>query len=299
MPIAPQAISTGRLAIALPMPRGSGLQEGFWSRGSGHSVARPTNETTSTIAAAHQNSHSGTGRSVRTEMPWAISNTRRSAGLDGQLAEQRVPALVLGLVALDLEDALDVGCELEGGRLPGLDRLLDVVAVQVDVVGRVGADHDGHLVALLHLDVGRAADDLAVIDLDPVDGRLRWSGRLGGRGTTTRRAGLALGGGVGLHRLVTVVVAAATRDRDHDGHHGDDRSRHQQPYALVSRHGGGEVWLRRALVAEESGAKRIRAAGGRLRVRRKLLGGLRRHLHGHGRRALLAKGRLECGGLVG
>src|SRR5262245_58183436 len=148
MPIAPQTISTGRLPSARPIPPGSGLQVGLWRRGSGHRLASPTKETTSTIAAAHQNSHSGTGRSVRTEMPWAISNTCGSAGLDGQLAEQRVRALVLGLVTLDLEDTLDVRGEPEGGGLARRDRLLDVVAVQVHVVGRVRAHDDGHLVAL-------------------------------------------------------------------------------------------------------------------------------------------------------
>ena len=43
----------------------------FWRRGSGHSTASATNETTSTIAAAQPNSHSGMGRSDRTEIPCA------------------------------------------------------------------------------------------------------------------------------------------------------------------------------------------------------------------------------------
>src|SRR5215211_837189 len=293
MPIAPQAIWTGRLASVRPMPPGSGLEVGFWRRGSGQRLASPTNETTSTIAAAHQNSHSGTGRSVRTEMPWAISNTRRSAGLDGQLAEQRVPALVLGLVALDLEDALDVGGELEGGGLPRRDRLLDLVAVQMHVVGRIGAHDDRHLVALRHLYVGGTARDLTALDLDAVDGGLRGNGlmgllvRVGVRPAAAFRCGRR-----GLRRLVAAVAAAA-RDRDHDGHHGDDRSRHQQPNALVSGHGGGEVWLRRALAAEGAGANRMRSAVRLLRVRRELVGG-----RDGSRHRAAPEGRLERGGLV-
>src|SRR4051812_20267064 len=115
--MAPQRISTGRLASARPMPPGSGLHSGVCSRGCGHSTASATNDRASTAAAAHQKTTSGTGRSVRTEMPWAISSTRVSAGLDCQLGEEGLPALVLGLVALDLEDALDVGTEIEPGRL--------------------------------------------------------------------------------------------------------------------------------------------------------------------------------------
>ncbi len=75
-PIAPQTISTGRLPSARPTPPGSGRQPAFSSRGCGHRTASATKEMTSTIAAAHQNSHSGIGRSVRTEMPCAIRNTR-------------------------------------------------------------------------------------------------------------------------------------------------------------------------------------------------------------------------------
>ena len=74
--MAPQAISTGRLASARPAPPGSGRQRRSSSRGSGQSEASATNEAKRTTAAAHQNSHSGTGRSVRTEMPCAIRNTR-------------------------------------------------------------------------------------------------------------------------------------------------------------------------------------------------------------------------------
>ena len=68
-PIAPHTISTGRLAIARPMPPGRGRQPGSSSRGFGHSVASATNETARTTDAAHQKITSGTGRSVRTEMP--------------------------------------------------------------------------------------------------------------------------------------------------------------------------------------------------------------------------------------
>ena len=107
MPIAPQMISTGRLASTRPIPPGSGRQVGFCRRGSGHSTASATNETTRTIAAAHPNSHSGMGRSDRTEIPWPIRNTGASLRFDYERPDQRVAAGVLGHVALDLELALE------------------------------------------------------------------------------------------------------------------------------------------------------------------------------------------------
>src|SRR5215218_10254273 len=125
-PIAPHTISTGRLASARPIPPGSGRQVGFWRRGAGHRTASATNETTSTIAAAHPNSHSGIGRSERTEIPCPIRNTEKSLRFDYERPQQRVAAGVLGHVALDVELALEVGLEPEGRGPPGLDRLLDV-----------------------------------------------------------------------------------------------------------------------------------------------------------------------------
>src|SRR5919202_749085 len=68
---------------------------------------------------ASQKMTSGTGRSVRTEMPCAIRNTRSSVGLDRQLAHERVAAGLLRDVTLYLEDALDVRDEVEPRRLTG------------------------------------------------------------------------------------------------------------------------------------------------------------------------------------
>src|ERR687897_2675439 len=124
-PMAPHTISTGRLANARPIPPGSGRQVGFWRRGSGHRTASATNETTSTIAAAQPNSHSGMGRSDRTEIPCPIRNTGGSPGFDYEGSDQRIAAGVLGHVALDLELALEIRRELETHSLPGLDFLLD------------------------------------------------------------------------------------------------------------------------------------------------------------------------------
>src|SRR5947208_3429146 len=45
------------------------------SRGVDHSADRATNETTSTIAAAHANSHAGTGRLARPEIPCAAAGS--------------------------------------------------------------------------------------------------------------------------------------------------------------------------------------------------------------------------------
>src|SRR5919107_2283783 len=130
MPIAPQTISMGRLARTRPIPPGSGRQVGFWRRGSGHRTASATNETTSTIAAAQPNSHSGIGRSDRTDIPCPIRNTRASARFDYECPHERVAARVLRHVTLELELAFQVGLEPERRGLPRLDRLLDVVAVE-------------------------------------------------------------------------------------------------------------------------------------------------------------------------
>src|SRR5215213_7989498 len=159
-PMAPQTISTGRLASARPIPSGSGRQPGFWRRGSGHRTARATNETTRTIAAAQPNSHSGMGRSDRTEIPCPIRNTGASPGFDYEARDQRLAAGVLRVVALHLEFAFEIRCELQARRLPRLDPLLDVVAVQVGVIGRVSADHDDDGVALLRVDLLGAAHHL-------------------------------------------------------------------------------------------------------------------------------------------
>ena len=51
----------------------SGRSRTLSSSGSRHSSARPTNETTSTIAAAHANSQVGTGRTCLPTMPWALA----------------------------------------------------------------------------------------------------------------------------------------------------------------------------------------------------------------------------------
>src|SRR3954453_13332221 len=172
MPIAPQRISTGRLAGPRPnAPRGP-PHPGSCSRGVGHSVASPTNETARTIAAAHQKITSGTGRSVRTEMPWAMKNTLRSVRLDRQLGHLRLAGCVLGPVALDVEDALGIRREPEDGRLARRDRLLDVHAVDMDVVLGVRGDDQRDLVALLHLEVLHAAHRVAALDLEAEDVRL-------------------------------------------------------------------------------------------------------------------------------
>src|SRR5215204_6680750 len=235
-PIAPQTISTGRLASTRPIPPGSGRQVGFWRRGSGQSTASATNETTSTIAAAHPNSHSGIGRSERTEIPCPIRNTERSPGFDYEGGDQRVTTGVLCHVALDLELALEVRLELKAGGLPRRNLLLDVVAVQVDVVGRFGAHDDHDRVALLGLDLRGPTGDLAPADPDASDLRCRWRGLLGwcalGPGLGTALS-LGLRCRSGLRGLVVLVVAA--RARDHEGERRHDHGRGDQPDALVPR----------------------------------------------------------------
>ena len=67
----PPATSTARLPSARPAPPGSGRQPASSSRGFGHSAASATNETQSTAAAAHANSHSGIGSCERCTSPCA------------------------------------------------------------------------------------------------------------------------------------------------------------------------------------------------------------------------------------
>src|SRR4051794_32972430 len=70
------------------------------SSGLGHSTARAANETTSTTAAAHPNSHFGIGRSVLPTRPCASTNRCMALGLDRQLGE-----LLLVILELDLRVA--------------------------------------------------------------------------------------------------------------------------------------------------------------------------------------------------
>ena len=141
-PIAPQTISTGRLASTRPSrpaaaasrvlqprlrPQGGERDE----RDHQHDRGRPPEDD-----LRH--------RQVRADRD-AVGDQEhalRQSGSTVSLRHQRLATGVLGHVALDLEDALDVGRELEGRGLARLDVLLDVVAVQVDVVVRVGADDD-------------------------------------------------------------------------------------------------------------------------------------------------------------
>src|SRR5918995_1826902 len=231
-PMAPQTISTGRLPSTRPMPPGSGRQPGFWRRGSGHRTASATNETTSTIAAAQPNSHSGMGRSDRTEIPCPIRNTGGSPGFDYEGSDQRIAAGVLGHVTLDLELALEVRLEPEPRGLAGRDLLLDVVAMQVDVVRRVSGHHDHNGVALLDPDLGGAAADRASANVDPGDHGPRLGGRIGLSVGSAVLPGLS--GASGLGRGFALVIPARARDPERE--HGHQRGRDDQPDALIPRH---------------------------------------------------------------
>lgn len=71
-PIAPQAMSTTQLVRGRLGGAGNGQKPFCSSRGRGHMKARAT-KATSTAAAAHENSHVGTGRSARPDSPWAAA----------------------------------------------------------------------------------------------------------------------------------------------------------------------------------------------------------------------------------
>jgi hypothetical protein len=66
--------------------------------------------------------------------------------------------------SFDLEHARLVGNELEGPGFSGRHVLLEVVAVDVNLVGRVGVDDQAHGVALGHLRPVSGRDDLAARD---------------------------------------------------------------------------------------------------------------------------------------
>ena len=69
-PIRPASTSVTGLTIARDSHEGRGRKASFPSSfGVRHSTDSPTNETISTTAAAHANSHSGIGRSARPTSP--------------------------------------------------------------------------------------------------------------------------------------------------------------------------------------------------------------------------------------
>src|SRR5918995_85075 len=70
---------------------------------------------------------------------WRRGSGHRTASATNETTST-IAAAVLGHVTLDLELALEGRLELEARGLSGRDLLLDVVAVQVNVVRRVGAD---------------------------------------------------------------------------------------------------------------------------------------------------------------
>ena len=170
MPISPQTTSVTRLVSARESHAGSAANPPSCSRGWGHRTARATNEMTSTTAAAQPNSHSGIGRSVRPTMPCAIledhEGSTTSRAISGSLPASS--AVWLSISKMPSMSALKR--KLAGA--PRLGLLLDVVAVQVDLVGR------GLVGAHLH------ADLVALRDLDPLDAAL---GRAVAQGDLLRR----------------------------------------------------------------------------------------------------------------
>ena len=81
------------------------------------------------------------------------------------------------MVELDLEPARNRRCDRNAQRLPGPERALDVVAVDVDLLARIGADDEHDFAALLDLRPLDAATWLAAVDDDHDLQRLRRRGR--------------------------------------------------------------------------------------------------------------------------
>src|SRR5262245_47070415 len=90
-PIVPHTTSTKRLPSARPIPSGSGRHGGVPSiRGFGHSTASAANEITSTAAAAHANTTSGSGRFLVELSPlWANSSMWLEGGLQRVLERRQ------------------------------------------------------------------------------------------------------------------------------------------------------------------------------------------------------------------
>src|SRR3954469_12164572 len=190
-PIAPQAISTG--ADVRNRRKPTGREVPCQSFGFGHSTASARNDTTSTTAAPQPNSQCGSGRSARAVRPCAIAaagHSRPAAAvttpaaaslltscsrLDGELQDLHARILAVGL-----EDAVDGRLQVELRGLARRGVLRDVVAVEVDLLLRVGVDHEVDLVALLDFQLGDAADGLLIDDLDRQHRRLRGGGGGGG-----------------------------------------------------------------------------------------------------------------------
>ncbi len=149
----------------------------------------PTKETIRTIDDPQAKSQSGSGRSDLPTRPWAaaaegsstamiaaLARAQSDAGTNPGVAAQRSGSASrvdgqlgdLGgrALELDLEDALEIGREVELHRAARLDVLADVVAVDVDLVGRIGFDDELHVLALVEREIGDPADGLAVLDRD-------------------------------------------------------------------------------------------------------------------------------------
>src|SRR3954469_2304475 len=134
-----------------------------------------------------------------------------------------------GVLELDLEAALDRRRERELDAAALLDVLHEVVAVDVDLVGRVGDDAQADLIALAERQRLDAALRLAVHDADGLDRRLRGRRRGAGRG---RGAAGARGAGRGGR---AAVVAA--RAQEHEREDQDDDGGGEDAEALGCGHG--------------------------------------------------------------
>jgi hypothetical protein len=124
----------------------------------------------------------------------------------------------------------DVGGKVERRRPSGRDLLLDVVAVDVDLVRDRGADPEADVVARVDRDLGHAADRFAgLVEDDRRHRRLRRHLVLRlDAGRRTRRLGGSRGGAVS-----AVVPAVVLEDDEQDDCDGDDGDSQQDPECRV------------------------------------------------------------------
>ena len=100
----------------------------------------PTKETIRTSDAAQANSQAGIGRSWRPTSAWPT--TRMPCGLDHEGFTVISASWDDAVLELDLEHPVDRRRDVELDLAAGLDVLADVIAVEVDLVGDVGVDHE-------------------------------------------------------------------------------------------------------------------------------------------------------------
>ena len=167
MPAEPPSVERPTATRGAPASRPSGR-----SRGSRQRKASPTNEASRASAAPMTSASNGRGRSARLPTPWAGTETQGAAGryatspapgaltsADGD-GEQRQRGVVQ---SPPRRRPASLPVSVMSGRHAGLERLLDLEPVRVELVVVVAGDDEGQGLADRQVDLGRRRRDV-----DPV-----------------------------------------------------------------------------------------------------------------------------------